>query len=155
MDNLAIIIALAVVLWGNKLPSGVSDVLNFDKLYKKYGLKYNVDWKLLKAIAQVESDENPLAKNPNEPSYGLMQIFYPQSLNVENWPPQNAAQLYNPDYNISIGAQILRWNIASFGRDKGIAVYNAWSARHAPDQGPFPNQAYVDKVKGKLAALES
>jgi soluble lytic murein transglycosylase-like protein len=121
---------------------------------KKYGLKYGVDWQLLKALAQVESDENPVAKNPADPSYGLMQVLYPQHLNVENWPPENESQLYDPDYNVSIGAQIIKWNVQSFGLEKGIAVYNMWGARHSPDNGPFPNQSYVDKVKGKLAVIK-
>lgn len=153
MDKLLMVFIGLFFLFGNKLPDAVAQVMNFDKLYEKYGRLYGVDPKLLKAIAQVESDENPLAKNPADPSYGLMQILYPQSLNVENWPPSSAEKLYDPDYNVSIGAQIISWNIRSFGPLKGVAVYNSWSARHDPETGPFVNQTYVNRVQGKYADL--
>jgi soluble lytic murein transglycosylase-like protein len=153
MTELALIMGFILLLWGNKLPDAVAGVLDFDPLYKKYASQYGLDWKLLKAIAQVESNENPLAKNPADPSYGLMQLLYPQKLNVDNWPPENVSMLYDPDYSVSIAAQILSWNIASFGKWRGVAVYNSWGARLDPERGPFRNQGYVDKVQGKYAAL--
>jgi hypothetical protein len=34
----------------------------------------------------VESNENPLAKNPADPSYGLMQLLYPRNLTLTIGP---------------------------------------------------------------------
>jgi soluble lytic murein transglycosylase-like protein len=134
----------------NAKPKGPS----LNDLYKKHGRQKGVDWRLLKAIARVESSENPQAFNPNDPSIGLMQVLCradesgkcTNKLNVQGWPPEDGTELFDPDYNLHIAAQILAWNIDQFGMPKGIAVYNAWKARHAPDEGPFPNQGYVDKV---------
>ena len=139
-------------------PSGI---MSLDDLYKKHGKRHGLDWRLLKAIAQVESNEDPQAKNQADPSFGLMQILCQDDgmgscknkLNILDWPPASKSELFDPDYSLHIGAQILSWNINQYGLDKGIAVYNSWSARHAPNDGPFPNQGYVDKVWAKYTAI--
>ena len=56
------------------------------------------------------------------------------------------ARLYDPDYNISLAAQILGWNLRTYGLSRGVAVYNQWSARLTPAGQSFPNQFYVDRV---------
>lgn len=135
--------------------------ISLDDLYRKYGDRYGIDPLLLKAIAQVESSENPKAKNPADPSYGLMQLLCvpdgqggcKNRLNVLGWPPENVEKLYDPDYSVYIGAQILSWNQGRYGFNKGIAVYNSWSAHTDPQEGPFSNQVYVDKVLSKYRAL--
>jgi len=141
-------------------PKAPAVVATLDTLYKKHARLHGVDWKLLKAIAQVESSENVNAENPADPSFGLMQILCQGSgatctnkLNVDGWPPKNKQQLFDPDYNIHIGAQILAWNQQRYGFKRGIAVYNCWSCRTAPPDGPFKNQDYVDKVLTKFSGL--
>lgn len=125
--------------------------LDKDSLYNYWGNYYGVEPLLIKAVAYVESGESSLAKNPVESSYGIMQVYYPQKLNVEGWPPESEDQLYDASYNIKIGTQILRWNLKTYGFYKGIAVYNKWSARL--EMPPFSNQAYVDKVINRYRAL--
>lgn len=133
--------------------------VNLDDVYKEQGMRFNVDWKLLKALAIVESSERPEVKNPADPSFGLMQILCvpdgkggcSNRFNIEGWPPQKEEDLYDPQYNVSLGAQIIKWNIDTFGFVKGIAVYNNWSARN--EQPPFSNQSYVDKVLREYRGL--
>lgn len=50
------------------------EVFHYDEWFKKYGEEYDVDPKLLAAIAMVESSGNPLARNYNGSCWGLMQI---------------------------------------------------------------------------------
>ena len=119
---------------------------SYDELYRKYGQAVGIDWQLIKAVAIVESGENPKAFNPNDPSYGLMQIVYPATRNIDDWPPENANKLYDPDYNIKVGSRILAWGIQKYGISRGIAVFNRYASRLDPPEGPFGNQAYVDKV---------
>lgn len=134
---------------------------DLDSLYQKHGRRQGVEPELLKAIAIVESDENPNAKNPFDPSIGLMQVLCQpdgqggcrNKLNVLGWPPGSESELYDPDYNLHIASQILSWNQRTFGWLKGIAVYNSWSAREDPPNGPFSNQRYVDKVLKEYRAL--
>ena len=99
-------------------------------LYEKHATE-NVPAKLLRAVAIVESGENVVAFNPNDPSYGLMQILFTGSnkLYVSGWPPGSGEELYSPDYNILIGSQILDYNIKKYGFFRGVVAYNNWSGR--------------------------
>lgn len=131
-------------------------------LYQKYGAMYGVDPALLRAIAMVESSENPVAVNPSDPSYGLMQVLCKSScptckcqnkFNIDGWSEATPTRLIDPEFNVKLGAQILAWNIRTYGPRRGIAVYNNWGARNASPNGPFPNQSYVDKVERNLARV--
>ncbi len=77
------------------------DRLKFDPLIKKASQKFGVDFSLLKAVIQVESDFNPLAVS-SKGAKGLMQIM-----------PQNFKKFYvsdpfNPSQNIMGGALHLK-----------------------------------------------
>ena len=134
---------------------------SLDEIYQRYGLFYDLDWRLIKAISLVEDpSQDPNAINPADPSYGLMQVLCwdgpggrcSNIVNLPGWPPTRD-ELLNPDINVKFGAGILKWNIDTYGYPKGIAVYNNWSARTAPENGPFPNQGYVDKVLSAYQAV--
>lgn len=139
--------------------AGEGNAVDLDSIYKDMAEQYGLDWRLLKAIAIVESSERPEVKNPADPSYGLMQVLCvpdgkggcSNKFNIAGWPPEKAEDLYIPEYNVSLGAQIIKWNIETYGFVKGIAVYNNWSARN--QQEPFSNQNYVDKVLKEYRAL--
>ena len=145
--------------------------VDYDVLFQKHGAAHGVDWRILKAIATVESQLNTRAENPDGLSAGIMQIHCDphgrgsaargqepvaaapahgtacrNRFDIAAWPPATRADLYDPDYNIAIGAQILAWNLRNYGQRKGIAAYNQWSARKTQRGEPFPNQHYVDKV---------
>jgi len=102
--GIIIVVIGIVVLTLQPKAEGKENMYNFDldSIYKKWGEKYGVDWKLLKAIAIVESDETPLAENPADPSRGIMQILCKTNLkgdvinkfNVDNWPPPDADYLF-------------------------------------------------------------
>lgn len=133
---------------------------NFDPIYRRHATPNGLMPSLLKAIAFVESSENPMAVNKSDPSYGLMQILCTgKGAMCENrfilpgWPVTRDS-LLDPELNVSLGAQILGWNVSQYGLLKGIAVYNNWSARSAPREGPFPNQSYVDKVMAAKRDIE-
>lgn len=145
---------------GGAILRGDEERMALDDLYQRYAAREGLDWRLLKAIAQVESGENPLAVNPGDPSYGLFQLLYrldangqPNRLNVLGWPPDSKTQLFDPEYNASVAAQIIRWNVETYGFKRGIAVYNRWASRLDPPDGPFGNQEYVDRVLARYRAL--
>jgi soluble lytic murein transglycosylase-like protein len=147
--------------YGYEIPGYEPPPVTLDDLYQSHGRQHGLDPMLLKAIAIVESSENPNAKNPADPSIGLMQILCvpdgngscSNKLNIQGWPPADARLLYDPDYSLYLGGQILKWNISTYGFKKGIAVYNSWGARLDPDDGPFRNQNYVDKVLNNYYGL--
>jgi len=99
-------------------------------LYEKHATK-NAPAKLLRAVAIVESGERVDAYNPNDPSFGLMQVLFTGSnkLYVQGWPPGSGEELYSPDYNILIGSQILDYNIGEYGFFRGVIAYNNWAGR--------------------------
>ena len=141
---------------GTTVPVQNDSSSGLDDIYKKYASQYGLDWRLLKAMAMVESGENPQAINPSDPSYGLMQIVCTgaagdqhctNNFNILGWDRSSPNALLDPDYNVSLAAQILDWNIATYGLWQGVAVYNNWSARNDPIDGPYRNQGYVDKVR--------
>ncbi len=153
---------LALASFGAIAAPGRKKMSGFDSIYQRHGVALGVDWRLIKAHAQVESAENPAAINKaDNESIGLMQILCrpdgkggcSNRLNVSGWRETTRAKLLESDWNVFIGAQILAWNIGQYGTLKGIAVYNAWDQRNAPKAGPFKNQVYVDKVRAKARAL--
>lgn len=129
-------------------------------IYKKWANIRGLDWKLLKAFAIVESDENPTAVNPKDPSYGLMQVLCSgngeictNKLNVPDWNSATKTKLLDPDFNMNIASSIIKWNVDNYPLNKAIAIYNNWGARNTPEGEAFPNQSYVDKVLGVYRGL--
>lgn len=147
----------------NGSPVTVSLGTALDTVYQTWGARHGVDWRLLKAIAIVESGENPNAKNPSDPSYGLMQVLCKNDgslngrctnvLNVQDWDQATPEHLYSPNFNVHIAAQIIKWNIGAYGFKRGIAVYNRWASRNDPVDGPFGNQDYVNAVLANYYSL--
>ncbi len=149
-------VALALLILAS--PAGAGE---FDALFQKHGAAHGVDWRLLKSVCEIESHLNPRAEHPGGLSAGLCQIHCnPQGnacsnrFNIAGWPPASRAQLYEPDYNVSLAAQILGWNLRTYGLARGVGVYNQWSARHTPAGRPLPNQFYVDRVLRRYRALQ-
>jgi len=137
---------------------------SMDDLFRKWGVVYGVDWQLLKSIAVTESRLNPDAVNAaDNESIGLMQVLCrpdggggcSNGLNVDGWSEATRKKLFDPRFNIKIGAQILAWNIRTYGLPKAIAVYNRWAERTSPVAGPFQNQLYVDAVLANDMRLTS
>jgi Predicted soluble lytic transglycosylase fused to an ABC-type amino acid-binding protein len=132
-------------------------VQNYDSIFQRYGAQFDIDWRLLKAVAMRESGLDELALNEEgavggRASRGLMQVLCPHSLNVQGWsgqePVGGCESLFDPDVNVKIGAQILRWNLDTYGFPRGVAIYNNWSQRTQPVNGPFTNQNYVNAILG-------
>lgn len=133
--------------------------------FQSASARYGVDWRLLAALAFVESSFNPRAINQSDNrSIGLMQVLcrpdgrggckklasdFPE-IDRSLWCEQ---LLFVPGYNIIQGTIILAAGIKRYGVKKGVAVYNSLAARNAPDAGPFPNQVYVDNVMSYATRL--
>lgn len=137
---------------------------SMNHLFRKWGAEYGVEWKMLKAVARKESRLNPNAvNNADNESIGLMQVLCrpngrggcANSLKVDGWSEVTRRKLFDPDFNIKIGAQILAWNIRKYGMPKAIAVYNRWAERSSPIAGPFENHSYVAAVLGNYRYRES
>lgn len=159
-------IILILILGGLFFMRKIDDSM-YDPIYKSFGEEYSIDWKILKSLAIIESRERANAVNPNDPSYGLMQILCSKPKNhtdgnytcdnkfyIDPWPVTRD-DLFTPETNIKIGAQIAAWNLKVYGYPRGIAIYNNWSARHSPAHGPFPNQDYVDRFMAVYEGMKN
>lgn len=138
----------------------------FDPIFKAQAARFGLDWRLLKAVSMHESSLNPNALNdsdPHDPSYGLMQIScVPDGaggcrnhFNVASWPPESSSALFDPQLNITIGAEILKANLDEFRGNvwRAVAAYNNYSgALHNPNP-PYGDPAYVEAVQRFYRAL--
>jgi len=104
---------------------------------------------LVKAIAKVESNFTLSAKNPLDPSYGLMQItpMLAQDFGfVKDWRNVSAfevSQIYNIDNNLIIGCGFLK-HLSQYPFSQMVQSYNVgeWGYKTGTR-----NRDYLDKVK--------
>lgn len=85
------------------------------------------DWSrfaLFKGVIAQESNWNPRAVNPNDPSYGLMQLTLPTAQQFSPGVQPETLTSY-PDINIAIGTAFLRDLLVRFSDSDAIAYYNA------------------------------
>jgi len=116
--------------------------------FRDAGLTYDVSPALLRAIARVESDNDPAAhgRNPNgTEDYGLMQV---NSSWARTFGSSWNMVIENPCYNVMAGAWILRRCIDRYGEDwKAVECY------HTGKTGLKIGKRYVSKVR--KAMIES
>lgn len=101
----------------------------WDKLFKKYGAKWGVEWKWLKAICINESSlgrapsvalglENPKdvngSKSSDGKSWGLMQVTLTTAKEMD--PTATPEKLNNPEYSVNLGAQYLSKMVRLFSK---------------------------------------
>ncbi|MDN3683163.1 lytic transglycosylase domain-containing protein [Vibrio tapetis subsp. quintayensis] len=136
----------ALFLWGLIFPFPV-----FAFCFNEAGNHYNVSPDLLRAIATVESNLNPKAINENKNNvgevvsrdYGLMQInsIWFDKLSYFNVNDQN---VYEPCFNVSLGAWVLSANFASHGYNwNSVGAYNAGFSKRTETA----RKIYIQKVQ--------
>ena len=113
-----------------------SSSTSLDAYFEEASEKYNVDVKLLKAIAHAESNFNPNATSSSG-AMGVMQLM-----------PSTAKSAYD---NIMGGAKVISQHLANYNGDVSLALaaYNAGSGNVAKYGGvpPFTEtQNYIKKV---------
>lgn len=121
-----------------------SSATDLDAYFEEAAQKYNVDVKLLKAIAHAESNYNPNATSSSG-AMGVMQLM-----------PSTAKSLgitdaYNARDNIMGGAKVISDHLSRYDGDCSLALaaYNAGSGNVAKYGGvpPFTEtQNYIKKV---------
>ena len=95
----------------------------FESLIQSASANYGVPVALIKAIISQESNWNPSAVNPNDPSYGLMQLNYNYFKTSDGQP------ITDPAENIDRGTSYLASQMSRFGPDLS-AVVSSYNAGH-------------------------
>lgn len=117
--------------------SGVhpNDAKEWALLFHHYGTKVGVDPRLLAAMAYHESGFKRTAYNPDDPSYGLMQVmpyFWRNSFIRECGDQATEETLYDPQIAICYGAHIAAFYKSQHPDNEraGIVAYNNGSGRY-------------------------
>jgi len=104
---------------------------------------------LVKGVIATESEWNPGAINPADPSYGLMQILLGPG---GPFPSVSAQDLLDPSTNLTLGITHLQSLLTRYGSPGAIAAYNAGTPRlnssgqYVNSRGDTMVQGYVDSV---------
>lgn len=125
--------------------------------FEQAGAHYNVSPSLLRAVAQVESGLNAHAYRENTNAlgqvtsrdYGLMQInsSWFDTLSAFNI---DESSVFEPCFNVSLGAWILASNFASHGYNwNSVGAYNAGFSM----QNETARQQYISKVQSVYYSL--
>lgn len=120
--------------------------------------QYGVDRALVKAIARAESNFNPRAKNPEDPSYGLMQItpMLAQDFGLvkdyRNPTSSEIERLYDLENNLYVGCSQLAHltRIRTFG--VAVQMYNVGQAGY---MNGARNYDYLNKVRSHYEKYRS
>ena len=120
---------------------------DYDEYFNKASTTYNVDKRLLIAVAKTESDFNPKATS-GAGAKGIMQLMdsTAKSLGVTN--------SYDPEQNIMGGAKYLSQLLKIYDgdRNKALAGYNAGTGNVAR-YGAEKYSSYYNKVNANEKAL--
>lgn len=120
---------------------GTSPQSGYLPIYERVGKESKVDPLLLRAIARVESSENPAAVG-KAGEIGLMQLM---PVNTRGIDPND------PEQNIRGGAKVLLHFLDQQGNDVGKAL-QAYNAGNDPRKW---NPQYAEKVLGEYRSLKS
>lgn len=119
----------------------------FDALIQDAAFLYSVPESWIRAFIKVESNFDPNAFNPSDPSYGLMQIL---DATARAYGIVDLNSLFDPETNIDVGTHLLHDLISSYGLnfEKVASAYNSGSAT-AYLTNPEVAQ-YVERAKQAL-----
>ena len=112
--------------------------------------QWSVEPALIRAIIRVESNFNPRAKNPADPSYGLMQITPGLAsdfgLIADPFSPtrQEINMLYDEANNMDVGCWYLSRLTSKYPFDEAVQMYNVGETGYKKG---VRNLSYLEKVK--------
>jgi soluble lytic murein transglycosylase-like protein len=133
-------------------------VSSLDSLINENAARYGVPGALIKAVIRHESNFDPDAVNPSDPSYGLMQVMPILAEDfglVKDWRNVTEAEIAMikiPSKNVQIGSWFLGKLFKKYPLDTAIQMYNVGEAGF---NSGHRNAAYLAKVKGYYNAYQS
>jgi len=156
---LIVLIALFIYFLRKKMISGVKGLtpeLEGFIIYKAN--QWGLEPALVKAIARVESNFNPSARNPADPSYGLMQITPGLAFDyglISDWKdpsPSEISQIYNLNNNLDVACWYLAHLMSIRNFDVAIQMYNVGQAGY---RNGMRNYDYLNKVRSHYETYRS
>ena len=126
-------------------------VETIDSIIASNARRYGVEEALIRAIIKVESDFNPNAVNPSDPSYGLMQIMpilaedFGYVRDWRNVTEAEIAMIRLPETNVQIGTRFLGKLLGKYPQGVAIQMYNIGEAGY---NSGHRAAEYLSKVTG-------
>lgn len=117
-------------------------VCSFDDIYKKYSAYFGIDWKLIKAVALQESNENSEAVGDGGKAIGLMQLW------SYHWGDYTRDEMFDPDINIEAGTKFLSYLVKKYGVNVGVQMFNTG------EQGYLNGVRAMNYMNGVFGYLE-
>jgi len=120
----------AILIFALSAKAVTRDESKYDELIMRKANKYTVAFPLLKAVVKVESDFNPQARNPLDPSYGLAQITpalaYDYGLIYDYRSPteEDIKTIMQPENNIEVEAWNLKSLLSRLSFSGAVQAYN-------------------------------
>lgn len=152
------LIAIAIFLFSQKI--AVPQVVGSSEIMSKIESKANswgLEPALVKAVAKVESNFNPLARNferspeDYDDSFGLMQITpmlaqdYGLIKDYKNLTWLDIDMLFNVDNNLSVACSFMKRLHSKYSFNQAVQMYNVGESGY--NIYGFRNTAYLEKVK--------
>ena len=151
---LAVAVILAVLALPKKAYSSPSEApggpISLDSIIESTSREYGVEAALIRAVIKVESNFNPYAKNPSDPSYGLMQIMPILAADdgyIKDWANPTEGEIafiMNPSINVKIGTAFLSKLLKKYPLETAVQMYNVGEAGY--NVKGARNTAYLKKV---------
>jgi soluble lytic murein transglycosylase-like protein len=131
------------------IQKGAETVISgFDSIYQKWSEALGIDWKLVKAVAITESDEDPTVIGDNGNSFGLMQV---QNLIGNFYANAKGQELLDPEKNVEAGSKYLAEMIRKYGTEGGIQAYNLGETKY---KAGLTSPTYLSKVMKNFNSLQ-
>ncbi len=140
----------AAGLYVMAIQKGKGETADIRALILKKSKQWKVNPAIIRAIIKVESNFNPRAKNPLDPSYGLMQITpglaADYGLISDPFSPtrQEINLLYDESNNMNIGCWFLAGLLNKYDFDTAIQMYNVGETGYKKG---VRNSTYLERVK--------
>ena len=143
--------ALAIVVLSLSLSAAPKAVTHIDVIERinYHANKWGLEVALVKAIAKAESNLNPMAKNPADPSYGLMQITpilaqdYGLISDYKSVSQSDIAKIYNIDNNLTVACRFLK-HLSKYSFAQMVQSYNVGEWGYKTGRR---NVEYLEKVR--------
>lgn len=119
---------------GKPYTLATSPVVPYEDLIRKASQTWGVDQAIIKAVIRQESNFNAEAINPNDPSYGIMQVGlmvaqdYGFVRDYKNPSEFEIAELLQVQNNINAGTRRLSTLLAKYPFETAVQMYNVGEA---------------------------
>ncbi|MBA7497076.1 hypothetical protein ES702_07685 [subsurface metagenome] len=128
----------------------VSPSIDVQERIAYYASQWRLETALVKAVAKVESNFKVRAKNPADPSYGLMQITpalaYDYGL-ISNYKDPSWLEIemiYDINNNLSVACWFMSRLHSKYGFDQAVQSYNVGERGYKIG---YRNSDYLEKVR--------